>query len=70
MFNIMILLPSFFNLKEEEKRKKMSGRSGKNDSIMCGRFHCVVDNFADSPKLLPNGLIGLWRTNLVADFNY
>ena len=48
----------------------MSGGSGKNDPIMGGRFHCVVENFADSPKLLPNGLIGLWRTNLVPVFNF
>ena len=48
----------------------MSGGSGKNDPIMGGRFHCVVGNFADSYRLLPNGLIGLWRTNLVPVFNF
>ena len=47
------------------KKKKMSGFSGKNDPIRGGRFHCVVGNFADAPKLLPNGLIELWRTNFV-----
>ena len=48
----------------------MSGCSGKNDPIRGGRFHCVVGKFADIPQLLPNGLVGLWRTNLAQIFNF
>ena len=61
--------PTFFLTQNlillKSKRKKVSGCCGKNDPIKGGRFHCVVEKFADSPEFLPNGLVGLWRTNFV-----